>query len=98
MESDKYERMKNGKKRVENNMIRNAKKDGLSCYMMYRAIKTGVVNVNPSIMDWMDSGFGDGGFYITWKDGWTRTDLFSSVKLKDKEKYLRYRRNVDGMV
>lgn len=66
--------------------------------MMYRAIKTGVVNVNPSIMDWMDSGFGDGGFYITWKDGWTRTDLFSSVKLKDKEKYLRYRRNVDGMV
>ena len=98
MPSDVYERMNNSRKRTENNMIRNAKSEGLSCYMMYRAIRTGIVNVNPSIMDWMDSDLGDGGFYITWKEGWSKADLFLSVRLKDKEKYLRYRRNVDGMV
>lgn len=98
MSSDRYERMNNARKKIENSMIRNARSEGLSCYMMYRAIRTGIVNINPSIMDWMDSGFGDGGFFITWKDGWSKADLFTSVKIKDKKKYLRYRENVDGMV
>ncbi len=98
MSSDRYERMNNARKKIENSMIRNARSEGLSCYMMYRAIRTGIVNINPSIMDWMDSGFGDGGFFITWKDGWSKADLFTSVKIKDKKKYLRYRENEDGMV
>ena len=98
MSSDRYERMNNARKRIENNMIRSAKSEGLSCYMMYRAIRTGVVNVNPSIMDWMDDGFCDGGFFITWREGWSKADLFLSVRLKDKKKYLRYRRNIDGVV
>ena len=98
MSSDRYKRMNNARKKIENGMIRNAKKEGLSCYMMYRAIRTGIVNINPSIMDWMDSGFGDGGFFITWKDGWSKADLFTSVKIKDKKKYLRYKESVNGMV
>ncbi|MDD7984692.1 hypothetical protein PQO01_06990 [Lentisphaera marina] len=86
-----YNKMENARKRVENSLIRDAKKQGVSAYLMYKAIKERIVVVNPSIMDWMDSGFCDGGFFITWKEGWSRADLFTSVRLKDKDKYLRYR-------
>lgn len=83
--------MYNFQKHTENNMIRNANKSGVSSYLMYRAIKEGIVSVNPSIMDWMDEGMGPGGFYITWKEGWSIKDLHTSVRLKDKKKYLAYR-------
>ena len=77
---------------TQNNLIRGAQKSGHSSYLTYKAVHEGILNISPSIMDWMDTWIDcDGGVYVTFTDRWNWFDLFNSVKLKDKEAYLNAR-------